>query len=218
MGQHFFRVLIVNYIYFSNCNEYESSFKLTKTLYIRDHELKFYILSVNRMGYDGSYREIGLDRGDILVVLKSIVNKTLLYDKGMVGNNYQSIFSSYPSELRNFLHSYKPRTYFSDYSNEKIGDFEKKLKKRILNEQEQEKDGEINFPKKEVNSRPEKIRPRDMKTGFTRRELEETMGAVVEDPEVKSKKSSESRDVRRSTESRKHYRDRRSGRHHEKRE
>lgn len=64
----------------TNCNFYQSSFKLTKSLYIRDHELKFYILSVNLMGYKGTNEEVGLDRQGIRVILKSIVNKALLYD------------------------------------------------------------------------------------------------------------------------------------------
>lgn len=132
-----------------NCNKYESSFKLTKSLYIRDHELKFYILSVNRMGFDGSYRDIGLDKTDIITVLKSIVNKTLLYDSALSSMSYQSIFN-YNFDITSFLNQYQPKTYFPDYSSEKIIDFEKKLKSRLLNEKEIEKDGEISFPKKEI--------------------------------------------------------------------
>lgn len=175
-----------------NCNNYESSFRLTKSLYIRDHELKFYILSVNRMGYEGTYRHIGLEKQDILVVLKSIVNKTLLYDSSMVFNNYQSIFNPYPAQLREFLHSYKPKTYFLDYSHEKIGDFERRLKMRILSSTELDKEGEINFPKKESVHRNDKVRPRDMKTGFSRRDLEDTIGTTHQDALPASPKSKES--------------------------
>lgn len=147
--------------YSRNCNLFESSFKLSKNLYIRDHELKFYILSVNRMGYDGTFRDIGLSKQDIVIVLKSIVNKALLYDSNLVTKNYQSIFT-YSNDLTGFLDAYNPKSYFTDYSSEKIGDFERRLKYKILSQKELETDGDISFPRKEIHplpvSKPEKFK------------------------------------------------------------
>lgn len=77
------------------------------------------------MGYTGTYRDVGLTKMDIIVILKSIANKSLLFDQGLVTRNYQSIFSYQQEDLVQFLNSYNPKSYFNDYCNERISEFEK---------------------------------------------------------------------------------------------
>lgn len=137
---------------------------MIKGLYIRDHELKFYILSVNRMGYTGTYRDVGLTKMDIIVILKSIANKSLLFDQGLVTRNYQSIFN-YQDDLMQFLNSYNPKSYFNDYCNERISEFERKLRQRLLTVEEMQKDEQVSFPRKEMTAR-EKYKSKDSTFSF----------------------------------------------------
>ena len=174
-----------------NCNRYRSSFVLTKSLYIRDHELKFYILSVNQMGYDGSYQQIGLTKADIVLVLKSIVNKTLLFDENLQQSfsSYQSIFS-FDSDFIAFLKKYNPKAYLSEYSYQKVAEFEASLRRKLLSDKEIERDGEIKFPKKEVirNDNYRMQREARIKASFLDKESEEEE-SVKREVSVKSKVS-----------------------------
>jgi histone-lysine N-methyltransferase SETD2/UMP-CMP kinase len=94
--------------FLGNCNGYESIFKEIKSLYIRDHELKFYILSVTKMSLQGGYKNIGLTKGDIITICKSILNRVILYDDSLYSKNYQSIFP-FDSDLPNFLQHFQFR-------------------------------------------------------------------------------------------------------------
>ena len=113
------------------------------------------------MGYNGTYKDVGLTKMDIIVILKSIANKTLLFDQDLVTRNYQSIFN-YREDLIQFLNSYNPKSYFNDYCNERISEFEKKLRFRLLTPDEISKDEQVSFPRKEMTAR-EKYRPKDYK-------------------------------------------------------
>lgn len=146
----------------SHCNDFESSFRLIKSLYIRDHELKFYILSVNRMGYLGTYRDVGLTKMDIIVILKSIANKALLFDQALVAKNHQSIFS-FSDDLPRFLTTYNPKSYFNDYCNERISEFEKKLRARLMTPEELAKDQDVSFPRKELTRNDKYFKQKDFK-------------------------------------------------------
>lgn len=48
------------------CRNYNSTFNQIKDLYIKDHELKFYIASVNCMAKNNTYDAIGLKKDDIV--------------------------------------------------------------------------------------------------------------------------------------------------------
>ena len=50
----------------SKCKDYNSTFRLINDLFIDDHELKFYILSVNMMAMNDTYKEVGLRREDVI--------------------------------------------------------------------------------------------------------------------------------------------------------
>lgn len=112
------------------------------------------------MGYLGTYRDVGLTKMDIVVILKSITNKALLFDTMLVARNHQSIFS-YSDDLPQFLSTYNPKTYFSDYCSERISDFERRLKQRLMTGEELAAGQEVSFPRKEMTANAGRFRPRD---------------------------------------------------------
>ena len=75
------------------CSTYLSTFTDIKKSYIRDHDFKFYILSVTRMCLNGGYKNIGLEKRSIITVCKSILNKIVYSDSSLHSRNYQSIFT-----------------------------------------------------------------------------------------------------------------------------
>jgi hypothetical protein len=133
--------------FLGNCNGYESIFKEIKSLYIRDHELKFYILSVTKMSLQGGYKNIGLTKGDIITICKSILNRVILYDDSLYSKNYQSIFP-FDSDLPNFLQYYNPKTYFEYYSIDRISNFERSLRNKLMTEEEMKREKQVSFPRK----------------------------------------------------------------------
>ena len=154
--------------FLGNCNQYNSIFKGIKSLYIRDHELKFYILSVTKMSLHEGQRSIGLLKQDIITICKTILNRSILYDNSLYSKNYQSIFS-FDSDLPNFLQYYNPKTYFDDYSNEKMSTFERSLRNRLMDEDELKKDKFVNFPRRERRYSPRKEYRRENYHGKQRR-------------------------------------------------
>lgn len=127
------------------------------------------------MGYTGTYRDVGLTKMDIIVILKSIANKSILFDQGLVTKNYQSIFKV-QEDLIQFLNSYNAKSYFNDYCNERISEFERKLRYRLLSASELEKDEQVSFPRKEMTSKdrlkPKENRPNSIKTKEAEEETE----------------------------------------------
>lgn len=112
------------------------------------------------MGYLGTYKDVGLTKMDIIVILKSITNKALLFDTLLVARNHQSIFS-YSDDLPQFLSSYNPKTYFTDYCSERISDFERRLKQRLMTGAELAVGEEVSFPRKEMTANAGRYRQRD---------------------------------------------------------
>ena len=114
------------------------------------------------MGYDGSYKSLGLDKESIILILKCMVNKLMLPDSGMDSNqnskidskNFKTIFPPTSSDRHEFISRYRAKSYISDTSKEKIIDFERKLRAKILSKDELEKDMEINFPRRDNSSLP----------------------------------------------------------------
>lgn len=141
--------------YGPNCSKYNNSFRLTRSKYVRDHELKFYIISVNRLTHGQQYKELSLDWKDVVLVLKSMVNKVVLSEPSMSVKNFQTVLHQSPG-LREFIDNYKPTTYFSEYASEKLIDFERRLRDKLLDPQEQEDDPDAFFWRREQNqySRP----------------------------------------------------------------
>lgn len=137
------------------CNEFPSTFKQILSLYIRDHELKFYILSVTKMCSKGSYKSIGLTKSDVVTICKLMINKVVYYDSSLFSRNYQSIFP-FDSELPNFLEYYNPKTYFDYYSPTKIPIFEKNLRDRLMTKDEIENDFNVQFPKRPSRYSPQR--------------------------------------------------------------
>lgn len=133
--------------FMGKCNDNISNFKEILSLYIRDHELKFYILSVTQMCSVGGYKHIGLVKRDVITICKLMINKAVFYDNSLFSRNYQSIFP-FDSELPNFLEYYKPKTYFDYYSTDNIPTFEKNLRARLMTSDEIENDSDVQFPKK----------------------------------------------------------------------
>lgn len=157
--------------FLGRCNQYPSTFKEILSLYIRDHELKFYILSVTQMCSRGGYKNIGLTKNDVITICKLMINKVVYYDSSLFSRNYQSIFS-FDSELPNFLEYYNPKTYFDYYSPDKVPVFEKNLRDRLMTSEEIENDSNVQFPKKISRYSPRKKynrkSSREMVTGSSR--------------------------------------------------
>lgn len=70
-------------------------FEKVKYNYSKDHELKFYILSVSRMFAHrlGNPEGYGITKGTLVEILKHVVNKQILFDRTLYSKNFQSIFS-----------------------------------------------------------------------------------------------------------------------------
>ena len=141
--------------YGQNCSKYNTGFKVIKSRFIDDHELKFYILSVNRLTQNQGFKEVGLDWKDVVFVLKTMVNKTISKEAAMKVKNFQTVLNQSPN-LREFIDNYKPSTYFLEYANEKPIDFEKRLRNKLLDQAELEEDLNDGLRRRETSyfSRP----------------------------------------------------------------
>jgi hypothetical protein len=145
--------------YALNCSKYNNSFKMTRGKYIRDHELKFYIISVNRLTQGAGYRELGLEWKDVVLILKSMINKIVLTEPSMSVKNFQTVLNQ-SSQLREFIDNYKAATYFSEYANEKLIDFEKRLRDKLLDQKEQEEDPDYQYWRRDQGMNP-RVYPSD---------------------------------------------------------
>lgn len=147
------------------------------------------------MGYLGTYRDVGLSKMDIIVILKSIANKALLFDQGLVTKNHQSIFS-FSDDLPKFLTTYNPKSYFNDYCNERISEFEKKLRLRLMTKEELSKDEEVSFPRKELTRNDKYFKNKDNKIGSFVSKEQEARPAVEKTQPNTNLRDSESSDLK----------------------
>ena len=72
-----------------------SLFEKVKYNYSKDHELKFYILSVSQMFVHplGQPEQYGVTKSTLIEILRYVVNKQILFDRTLHNKNFQSIFS-----------------------------------------------------------------------------------------------------------------------------
>lgn len=149
-----------------DCGKYKSGFSQIKYYYIKDHELKFYMLSVIKMVKSELNENIGLKTEDVILVLKIILNNCILSDRKLCAKSYQSIFPISDS-FAQFLESYNPTNYISYYSPDNISTFENKLKKKLLGNNDLMKYdrfiSQMNQKRGERNDSPSYIRRKTMK-------------------------------------------------------
>ena len=78
------------------------------------------------MSANENFEGIGMDKEDIILILKYILNKTVLENICLNTKNYKSVFPYLP-QLINFIKSYSPKTYMGGSNDAKIDKFERKL-------------------------------------------------------------------------------------------
>ena len=139
-----------------DCNKYNSSFEQIKTFYIKDHELKFYMLSVIEMVPKDLYQNLGMKFEDIFLVLKLILNNSILGDKRLNAKNYQSILPI-SDDFAQFLESFNPVNYINHYSKDNSASFENKLKKRLLSGNENKNFGNRSSKTSRMKFLPKKL-------------------------------------------------------------
>jgi len=99
--------------------------------YIKDHEFKFYILSVTRLCLSGGFTSLGLTPRNVTTICKFTLNRSVYTTPSLHSKNYQSIFSFSSSDFTTFLEYYNPQGYFSHYSGEKISEMEHRIRSAV---------------------------------------------------------------------------------------
>lgn len=208
-----------------------SLFEKVKYNFSKDHELKFYIMSVTKMPiYPGANpSRLGLTKGTLVQIVKTVLNKQILFDPTLFSKNFQSIFNFTPmmpeeqklvdskfefENISSFLAYYNPKRYSEKLKNHYGSEFEsldEEIQSRIMTQEELENEKRESRREKErrdemstagFNNRFTKFTPKDERIGRLSRNSSESVRGSPRQPrgKIARKRSSSSSSVSRKRE------------------